>query len=96
MSSIAGMEKVAMSRFEADEFINDRYAAMEQRLQVRSSTVASLGHPDHLDGEAQTGCCSGRSPSRALLQLLYNTESLTFVFAYVGVCRSFASVSTSP
>jgi hypothetical protein len=35
MSSLAGMEKVAMSRFEADEFINDRYAAMEQRLQVR-------------------------------------------------------------
>lgn len=34
MSSLAGMEKVAMSRFEPEEFINDRYAAMEQRLQV--------------------------------------------------------------
>lgn len=34
MSSIAGMEKVAMSRFEADEYINDRYAAMDQRLQI--------------------------------------------------------------
>lgn len=52
MSSIAGMEKVAMSRFEADEFINDRYAAMEQRLQVRSSTVAAPSNPDHFDGQA--------------------------------------------
>ncbi len=39
MSSLAGMEKVAMSRFEPDEFINDRYAAMEQRLQVRRSSI---------------------------------------------------------
>lgn len=34
MSSLAGMEKVAMSRFEPEEFINDRYSAMEQRLQI--------------------------------------------------------------
>lgn len=33
-----------MSRFEPDEFINDRYAAMEQRLQVRSVTAT----PSHL------------------------------------------------
>lgn len=41
MSSLAGMEKVAMSRFEPDEYINDRYAAMEQRLQVRRASAGA-------------------------------------------------------
>jgi hypothetical protein len=53
MSSLAGMEKVAMSRFEPDEFVNDRYNAMEQRLQVRSGS--SSRHPRSL--LLAPGCC---------------------------------------
>jgi hypothetical protein len=48
MASLAGMDKVAMSRFEADEYINDRYAAMEQRLQVRRGLPGEgVSQPDH-------------------------------------------------
>ncbi|KAK9842616.1 hypothetical protein WJX84_000724 [Apatococcus fuscideae] len=34
MSALAGVEKAPMSRFEQDTYINDRYAAMEERLTV--------------------------------------------------------------
>lgn len=36
-SSLAAMEKVPMSRFEAEEFVNDRYAAMDERIEVRAA-----------------------------------------------------------
>ncbi|WIA43688.1 hypothetical protein OEZ86_010120 [Tetradesmus obliquus] len=60
MSSLAGMEKVAMSRFEAEEFINDRYTAMEQRLAIvrkrlnKPLTLAEkvvYGHLDDPEGQ---------------------------------------------
>lgn len=34
--------QVAMSRFEAEEFINDRYTAMEQRLAVSGACWMQL------------------------------------------------------
>jgi hypothetical protein len=58
MSSLAGMEKVAMSRFEADEYINDRYAAMEQRLQVRMLLSATPVYPDRRGAKAAANGCS--------------------------------------
>eukprot|EP00882_Tetradesmus_deserticola_P001894 GHRQ01002032.1.p2 GENE.GHRQ01002032.1~~GHRQ01002032.1.p2 ORF type:complete len:346 (+),score=156.95 GHRQ01002032.1:455-1492(+) len=60
MSSLAGMEKVAMSRFEAEEFVNDRYRAMEGRLAIvrkrlnRPLTLAEkvvYGHLDDPEGQ---------------------------------------------
>ncbi|WIA23227.1 hypothetical protein OEZ85_000001 [Tetradesmus obliquus] len=60
MSSLAGMEKVAMSRFEAEEYINDRYTAMEQRLAIvrkrlnKPLTLAEkvvYGHLDDPEGQ---------------------------------------------
>ncbi|KAF8055995.1 Aconitate hydratase [Scenedesmus sp. PABB004] len=55
MSSLAGMEKVPMSRFEAEEFVNDRYKAMEDRLAIvrkrlnRPLTLAEKVVYGHLD-----------------------------------------------
>eukprot|EP00877_Chromochloris_zofingiensis_P008121 jgi/Chrzof1/3562/Cz13g00140.t1_ACH1[v5.2] len=60
MSSISGVEKVPMSRFEPDEYINDRYKAMEDRLAVvrkrlnRPLTLAEkvvYGHLDDPEGQ---------------------------------------------
>jgi hypothetical protein len=36
-SSVAGSPKVPMSRFEQEDYINDRYSAMEERLKVRGT-----------------------------------------------------------
>lgn len=52
------MEKVAMSRFEPEEFINDRYAAMEQRLQVRWGRPDAAHSPDQTGWRNSHGCCS--------------------------------------
>eukprot|EP00878_Enallax_costatus_P000255 GHUV01000322.1.p1 GENE.GHUV01000322.1~~GHUV01000322.1.p1 ORF type:complete len:800 (+),score=273.68 GHUV01000322.1:225-2624(+) len=55
MSTISSMEKVSMSRFEPDEYINDRYKAMEERLAIvrkrlnRPLTLAEKVVYGHLD-----------------------------------------------
>jgi hypothetical protein len=37
-----GLSQVAMSRFEAEEYINDRYKAMEERLAVSEASQVLL------------------------------------------------------
>jgi len=60
MSSIAGAEKVPMSRFEPEELLNDRYKAIEDRLAIirkrmnRPLTLAEkvvYGHLDDPEGQ---------------------------------------------
>jgi hypothetical protein len=89
MSSIAGMEKVAMSRFEADEYINDRYAAMDQRLQVCSSTSEASDHlrSSHCQGQMAAAVHPGPCKQRPGMKL-----ALMHQFVFVGMCRSSASV----
>jgi hypothetical protein len=67
------MEKVAMSRFEPDEFINDRYAAMEQRLQVRCRIKPTRPTQITGYGTSTVGCCGLAAGSYCL----YMTDHIT-------------------
>lgn len=55
MSAIAGIEKVPMSKFESDEYVNDRYKAIEDRLAIvkkrlnKPMTLAEKVVYGHLD-----------------------------------------------
>lgn len=78
-SVIAGAEKAPMSRMEPDQFINDRYAAMEDRLSIvrkrlnRPLTLAEKVVYGHLDDPAGQDIVRGQSylrlrPDRVAMQ----------------------------
>lgn len=53
-----GPLQVAMSRFEPEEYINDRYKAIEDRLAVRHSLACSGQQPQSSDMLTDPWCCS--------------------------------------